>query len=101
MAAWRCGMDADRSPLLLTNLLNDLETLCGLLVERVAIGDVLNSYLLAAGAPQIVDDYLHRHPLSMSRGAARLERLPPRRPGPIAAAIPPKAGRLICRDPVA
>src|SRR5436853_7132695 len=94
-------MDADRSPLLLTNLLNDLETLCGLLVERVAIGDELNSYLLAAGAQQIVEDYLHRDPLSLSRGAARLERLELGRRGHIAATIPRMAGRLIWRAPVA
>src|SRR2546423_12247117 len=97
----RCGMDADRSPLLLTNLLSDLETLCGLLVERVAIGDVLNSYLLAAGAQQIVEDYLHRDPLSLSRGAATLERLEPGRRGHIAAAIPRIARRLIWRASVA
>ena len=92
-------MDADRSPLLLTNLLNDLETLCGLLVERVAIGDELNSYLLAAGAQQIVEDYLHRDPLSLSRGAARLERLEPGRRGHIAAAIPRIAGHPNRRRP--
>jgi hypothetical protein len=63
-------MQTSRSPLLLANLLNDLETLCHLLVDRIGCGDTLNSYLLAAGAQQIVDDYLHRDPLALRRAAA-------------------------------
>src|SRR3989442_5210215 len=91
MAAWRCGMDADRSPLLLTNLLNDLETLCGLLVERVAIGDVLNSYLLAAGAQPNVHDYLPRDPPPLRRRAPKMGRPAPRPPQPDRPPLPPIA----------
>jgi hydroxymethylpyrimidine pyrophosphatase-like HAD family hydrolase len=63
-----------RPPLLLTNLLNDLETLADRLPERVAEGDLLNAYLLAAGMLQIADDYLHRDPLLLRRAAGRAGR---------------------------
>src|SRR5205807_4569446 len=46
-----------RPPLLLTNLLNDVDALCTLLVQRIAVGDMLNAYLLAAGLRQVVDDH--------------------------------------------
>src|SRR5579884_3486293 len=63
-----------RPALLLTNLLNDLETLAGWLPERAAEGDLLNAYLLAAGMLQIVDDHLHRDPLFLRRAARRAGR---------------------------
>src|SRR2546430_12008666 len=61
-----------RPPLLLTNLLNDLDTLCTLLAQRVAIGDVLNTYLLAAGMQQDAHDNLNPVPLLINRAASRL-----------------------------
>src|SRR5690349_14212649 len=75
--------EGGRPPLLLTNLLNDLDTLCTLLAERIAIGDVLNAYLLAAGLRQVVDDHVHRVPLIGDRAASRLQ-----------GALPGPAGRL-------
>ncbi len=68
-----------RPPLLLTNLLNDLEALADRLPERAAEGDLLNAYLLAAGMLQIVDDHLHRDPLLLRRAAGRVGR---KLPGP-------------------
>lgn len=57
-------MEKSRFTLLLTNLLNDLETLCHLLVDRIGSGATLNAYLVAAEAQHIVDDYLHRYAYS-------------------------------------
>jgi hydroxymethylpyrimidine pyrophosphatase-like HAD family hydrolase len=58
----------------LTNLLNDIDTLGPLLLDRVAAGDLLNAFLLAAGMEQIAEDYLHRDPLFLDRAASRLAR---------------------------
>src|SRR5215467_1807518 len=58
----------------LTNLLNDIDTLGALLLDRLAGGDVLNGFLLAAGMEQIAEDYLHRDPLFLDRAATRLQR---------------------------
>lgn len=58
----------------LTNLLNDIDTLGPLLPDRVAGGDLLNAFLLAAGMEQIAEDYVHRDPLFLDRAAGRLRR---------------------------
>src|ERR1700730_18912636 len=94
-------MQTSRSPLLLTNLLNDLETLCQLLVDRIRSGDILNSYLLAVGAQQIVDDYLHRDPLALRRAASIVERNRPSRLGRMNAHTLRMAGGMIWRAAVA
>jgi hypothetical protein len=60
--------------LLLTNLLNDLETLAPLLADRVAAGDPLDAFLLAAGMQQVAEDHVHPDPLFLDRAAARLRR---------------------------
>ena len=68
----------ERPPLLLLNLLNDLDALAPLLVERLAEGDLLNAFLVAAGMRQIGEDYLHRDPLFLGRMAGRMRRrMPP------------------------
>src|SRR5215471_16980228 len=58
----------------LTNLLNDIDTLAPLLVDRVEGGDLLNAFLLAAGMEQIAEDHLHRDPLFLDRAAGRMRR---------------------------
>ena len=58
----------------LTNLLNDVDALGPLLVERAAAGDHLNAFLLAAGMQQIAEDHVHRDPLFLHRAARRLRR---------------------------
>jgi hydroxymethylpyrimidine pyrophosphatase-like HAD family hydrolase len=63
-----------RQPLLTTNLLNELETLADLLGDRLAAGDALDAFLLAAGMQQVVEDHLHPDPLLLDRAAARLRR---------------------------
>jgi hypothetical protein len=60
---------ARRPPLLLTNLLNDLEALGSLLVERIAAADLLNAFLLAAGMQQVADDHVHSDPGLRDRAA--------------------------------
>lgn len=90
-------METGRSRLLLTNLLNDLETLCRLLVDQLAKGDLLNSYLLAAGAHQIADDYLHRDPLLLTRGAAKVQRILPARTGRVVGRVMHLSAKLIWR----
>jgi hydroxymethylpyrimidine pyrophosphatase-like HAD family hydrolase len=43
----------------LENLLNDVETLIPMLIQRINQKDWLNAYLLAAGINQVMEDYLH------------------------------------------
>lgn len=76
----------ERPPLLVVNLLNDLDTLGPLLVERVAAGDLLNAFLIAAGMRQIGEDYLHRDPLLLGRVGGRLRRRVPSPWGDVGAA---------------
>jgi hypothetical protein len=90
-------MPTSRSPLRLTNLLNDLDTVCQLLVDRIGSGDILNSYLLAAGAQQIVDDHLHRDPLLLRRAASRIEHKLPSRWGLMSASCLRMTGSLVWR----
>lgn len=82
--------------LLLPNLLNDFDSLAGLLRERLKSGDWLNAYLLAAGMGQILDDYRHPDPWQLSKVAKNLKRLP--RPfGPVAFRVTKVAAGALCR----
>lgn len=59
------------------NLLNDLETLAGLLGGAAAAGSWLDAYLLSAGMVQVAEDWLHAVPGGIERAAPRLAaRLP-------------------------
>jgi len=89
---------ADSGPALsLTNLLNDIDALAPLLVERVAAGDLLDGFLLAAGMQQITEDHLHRDPFFLHRAAGRLRRRVPGPWGRIAAATADRTGGLVWR----
>jgi hypothetical protein len=79
----------------LTNLLNDLRTLCPLLVNRVAAEDLLNAFLLAAGIQQIADDHLHRAPSFLGRAASRTSRRLPGPWGRIGSTLARTAGDLL------
>jgi hydroxymethylpyrimidine pyrophosphatase-like HAD family hydrolase len=59
-------------PLLLDNLVNDLESLGPLLTGELNKGAWLNAYLLAAGMHQIVEDYLHPDLLLLDRAGEHL-----------------------------
>jgi hydroxymethylpyrimidine pyrophosphatase-like HAD family hydrolase len=59
----------------LVNLLNDLDTLVGLLVGEVARESWLNAFLLAAGVNQIVEDHLHGDGLSLRRVERHVRRI--------------------------
>ena len=85
------------APLALTNLLNDIDALAPLLVERVAAGDLLDGFLLAAGMQQITEDHLHRDPFFLHRAAGRLRRRLPRPWGRIAAAMADQTGGVLWR----
>lgn len=68
----------DRDPrrsggLRLANLLNDADTLAELLSAQVDAGEWLDAFLLTAGIDQILEDALHRLPLSLDRISARLQ----------------------------
>jgi hydroxymethylpyrimidine pyrophosphatase-like HAD family hydrolase len=64
-APWARGTAAERTangthgPLVVPNLQADLAALAPLLVREVSRGHWLDSYLLAAGMNQVVEDYLH------------------------------------------
>ncbi len=62
-------------PLMIYNLLNNFEDLCSLLIKEVRLGGWLNSYLLAAGMNQILEDHLHPDPLNTGKIAKNLVRL--------------------------
>ena len=85
----------ERPHLLLINLLNDLDTLAPLLVERLAEGDLLNAFLVVAGMRQIGEDYLHRDPLLLGRIAGRLQRRIPTPWGPAAAVAARGVARVL------
>ena len=70
--ALRPTRDGRRSPRL-HNLLNDATTLADLLVDQCAAGQWLDSYLLAAGIDQILEDALHPDALALNRIANRLK----------------------------
>lgn len=65
------------APLLLHNLLNDLEELTGLFNEHLRRGAWLEVFLLAAGMNQIVEDYLHPDPLLLERANKYLRGIKP------------------------
>ena len=69
-------------PLLVSNLLQDFAGLRSLLASNLRSGTLLNTYLLAAGLNQIVEDYIHRDSKLM-KGAKHASRLG-RPAGPIA-----------------
>lgn len=73
-------------PLLVANLLNDLDGLAALLRDELARGSSLNSFLLAAGMNQIVEDHLHENAISLGRVARHVRRIAPPPFGSMAAA---------------
>ncbi len=75
---------ADR--LLVANLLNDLDGLAALLRDELARESWLNSFLLAAGMNQIVEDHLHQSAISLGRVARHMRRIGPPPFGHMAAA---------------
>lgn len=58
------------------NLLNDFAALRIHLLRELERGDWLNSYLLAAGMNQILDDHLHRDVLGLGKIAYHTGQLP-------------------------
>ncbi|HEY2764590.1 MAG TPA: HAD family hydrolase [Pseudonocardiaceae bacterium] len=58
--------------LTVADLLADLAEVARLLADRITAGDVLDAYLLAAGAVQIVEDHLQRDSLALRRAAGHL-----------------------------
>ena len=70
MSAWVDGR------LQLANLLNDFATLVRLTAEAVDRASWLDAFLLAAGANQVVEDYLHPDALAAARLAPRVAHLP-------------------------
>jgi hydroxymethylpyrimidine pyrophosphatase-like HAD family hydrolase len=85
-AAFERSAPRSEAPLLVTNLLNDLDTLASLL--RVAIDQEswLNAFLVAAGMNQIAEDHLHQGDLSLPRVARHVRRVAPLPFGVMAAA---------------
>ncbi|MGH3526596.1 MAG: HAD family hydrolase [Pseudonocardiaceae bacterium] len=64
--------DASVEAGVVTDLLADLVEITHRLSERLAAGDALDAYLLAAGAVQIVEDHLQRDSLALRRAASYL-----------------------------
>ncbi|QRP47878.1 HAD hydrolase family protein [Amycolatopsis sp. FDAARGOS 1241] len=62
----------DGDLLVVPDLLSDLTEIAHRLIDRVAAQDVLDTYLLAAAAVQIVEDHLQRDTYALSRAAAYL-----------------------------
>ena len=77
---------ANAYPLLVPNLLNDLDGLAGLLELELLHESWLNAFLLAAGMNQIAEDHLHEHAISLRRVARHVRRIGPRFVGSVAAA---------------
>src|SRR5207245_5824351 len=77
---------AARDPLLVPNLLSDLDGLMEMLVDEIAGESWLNSFLLAAGANQVVEDRLHEGPIARARVAGDVRRVLPSTVGRAAAA---------------
>ncbi|MCW0215181.1 MAG: HAD hydrolase family protein [Pseudonocardia sp.] len=57
---------------MVADLLADLREICERLATCVRLGQVLDAFLFAAGAVQIVEDHLQRDPLSLRRSAKYL-----------------------------
>ena len=54
------------------NLLNDMDSLAGLLLPAVGEGRTLDAFLLAAGMVQVADDWVHSLPGSVDRAGLRV-----------------------------
>src|SRR3982074_3560216 len=61
---------AQRGELVVADLLCDLYEAMDLLLDQLLAGCVLDAYLLAAGAVQIIEDCLERDTLTLRRAAA-------------------------------
>ncbi len=61
-------------PLLIHNLLMNFDDLSSLLVKEVRLGGWLNSYLLAAGLNQILEDHIHQDGFLTGKIARNLSR---------------------------
>jgi hydroxymethylpyrimidine pyrophosphatase-like HAD family hydrolase/adenine/guanine phosphoribosyltransferase-like PRPP-binding protein len=69
------GMGSESSSLAgCVDLFLDFDMLTSLLVTQLQAGQWLDSFLLAAGASQVLDDYLHQQGSVLVRGAAYLQR---------------------------
>jgi phosphoserine phosphatase len=75
-----------RDPLLVANLLSDLDGLMKMLVDEVARESWLNSFLLAAGANQVAEDRLHESSIARARTSRYVRRVVPGAAGRAAAA---------------
>ncbi|MET7998065.1 HAD hydrolase family protein [Amycolatopsis sp. NPDC005232] len=62
----------DGDLLVVADLLSDLTEISHRLIDRVAAQDILDTYLLAAAAVQIVEDHLQRDTFALHRAAAYL-----------------------------
>jgi hydroxymethylpyrimidine pyrophosphatase-like HAD family hydrolase len=80
------GLGTRADPLLVANLLGDLNAIADLLAREIERESWLNAFLLAAGLNQIAEDYLHENSISLARVARHLQRVAPRPLGTIAAA---------------
>ncbi|MDX6470956.1 MAG: hypothetical protein QOF75_2759, partial [Gaiellaceae bacterium] len=63
---------AGGEPLVLANLLNDLDTLAPLLLREIRCASWLDAYLIGAGMNQIVEDWLHPDPAGIGEIARAL-----------------------------
>lgn len=73
------------APLLVTNLLGDLDDLANLLAGELERASWLNAFLLAAGLNQIAEDHLHERAISVARVVRHVRRVAPRPLGAVAA----------------
>jgi hydroxymethylpyrimidine pyrophosphatase-like HAD family hydrolase len=67
------SLSLDDGSLRLADLLSDFATLVELTPTEVSRGQWLDAYLLAAGANQVIEDFLHPDPLASNRLAGRVE----------------------------
>jgi hydroxymethylpyrimidine pyrophosphatase-like HAD family hydrolase len=77
---------AGPDPLLVPNLLGDLDALSDLLAREIRREAWLDSFLLAAGINQVAEDYLDANAISRRRVARYLHRVAPGPVGSVAAA---------------
>ena len=75
-----------RDPLLVANLLSDLDGLMEMLVDEIANDSWINAFLLAAGANQVAEDRLHEGSIARARIAKHVARVVPGAGGRTAAA---------------
>lgn len=90
----RADARGDGTPLLLYDLLLDLETLGARLLEQIDRQAYLDAFLLAAGMNQVVEDALHPDPLFANR-VARALRARGERPARIAADLLAASGQAV------